>query len=207
MITRQSLRVRAKDYVRVTRWLAILIMLGGLLMPPGRSDASVVAPQDFATCRTVSSLDARGIFSSITYVGELGTALAHLRFVLKPQHRMVCLGAVHCPSDPSAFTFDTMRYRVALSTNILSVSTLAPDPSNPGCPLQGELLSQVLNNPSVLRVKIYFQENFATMGVNPKRQTFDLGLPARFPGVVPDGTEINLFDAGFQITVVEDPIS
>ena len=74
-------------------------------------------------------------------------------------------------------------------------------------PLQGEVLSQVLNNPSVLRVKIYFQENFATMGVNPKRQTFDLQLPARFPGVVPDGTELNLFDAGFQITVVDDPIS
>jgi len=120
---------------------------------------------------------------------------------------MVCLGAVRCPSDPNAFTFDTMRYRVNLSTNILSVSTLAPDPSNPGCPLQAEVLSRVLNNPSVLRVKIYFQEKFATMGVNPKRQTFDLGLPARFPGVAPDGTEMNLFDAGFQITVVDDPIS
>lgn len=45
------------------------------------------------------------------------------------------------------------------------------------------------------------------MGVNPKRQTFDLQLPARLPGVVPDGTELNLFDAGFQITVVDDPIS
>lgn len=197
----------ARRYVRATRWVAILIVLGGLVMPPVRSDASVVAPQDFATCRTVSSLDARGIFSQITYVGDLGTALAHVRFVLRPEHRMFCFVAVPCPGDPNSFTLDTIRYRINLSTNILRVSTLAPDPSNPGCPLQADVLSQILNNTSVLRIKIYFQENFATRGVNPKRQTFDVQLPARFPGVVPDGTEINLFDAGFQITVVEDPIS
>lgn len=120
---------------------------------------------------------------------------------------MFCCFSVTCPSDPSAFTFDTMRYRVNLSQNILSVSTVAPDSSNPCCPLQGDVLSNNLNQPSVLRVKIYFQQNFATLGVNPKRQTFDVSLPARFPGIAPDGTEVSLFDAGYQVAVVDDPIS
>jgi len=192
---------RKRNYrVIVARVLAIMVLAGAVMVPMTSKPADA---QDVG-CRTLSSLDAAGIFSRITRTAVPGVPIWVVRFTIRPEHGMSCSVGPPCnPNNVDGVFFRTHVRDIPCSSNIRAVEPVAPDPSRPGCILQYNVHPQLLNVGSDFCFRVKFQE-FTLQGWNPKRANFILPLPPRDFPPAGEGVEESMLEEGTVVPTADD---